>query len=169
MSMTPSSSAAAETERRLGVLRGEILSAITQACQDVPFLVLDEIDPVLEACRPCIFKVVDIEHAAVAARARGMTQCYTNYNLTGEDIAALHPDVFAQTYEPVGERPKCRGIAVTVLQPAGASIDDYFAPLVDQALAEVAAITSDKLPHDGSEWTASNGVRLYVKLINETA
>jgi len=68
------------------------------------------------------------------------------------------------------ERPKCRGIVVTVLQPAGASIDDYFAPLVDQALAEVAAIiTSDNLPHDGSEWTASNGVRLYVKLINETA
>jgi hypothetical protein len=67
------------------------------------------------------------------------------------------------------ERPKCRGIAITVLQPAGASIDDYFAPLVDQALAEVAAITSDNLPHDGSEWTASNGVRLYVKLINETA
>lgn len=97
MSMTPSSSAAAETERRLGVLRGEILSAITQACQAVPFLVLDEIDPVLEACRPCIFKVVDIEHAAVAARARGMTQCYSNYTLTDEDIAALRPGAVVET------------------------------------------------------------------------
>lgn len=60
-----------------------------------------------------------------------------------------------------------RGIVFTVLQPLDASLDDYFAPLVDEALAEAAALSTDKLPHDETEWTASNGVRMRLKLIEE--
>lgn len=111
------------------------------------------------------------EHGSIQTLEGRMEVCIGDWIITGVagERYPCKDAIFRATYDPVGERPKCRGIAVTVLQPADASIDDYFAPLVDQALAEVAALTSDKLPHDGSEWTASNGVRLYVKLVNETA
>lgn len=65
---------------------------------------------------------------------------------------------------PDGHRP--RGIMFTVLQPSDASIDDRFTNLVDEALMEVAKMGSDQLPSDGSTWTARNGVRLRLRLIN---
>lgn len=73
----------------------------------------------------------------------------------------------AMNYKASDHNGMARGIVLTVLQPLNASVDDYFAPLVDVALAEVAAISTDKLPLDETEWTASNGVRMRLKLIEE--
>jgi hypothetical protein len=59
-----------------------------------------------------------------------------------------------------------RGIIFTVLQPVGASYDDVFAPLVDEALLELAEASIDHLAPWRHTFTASNGVRIDAKLIS---